>query len=197
MANDVLGLGYDNPGGPETFDKSAEFGGAELAGIVWMPSNWTDPEVPSDVFLPILAEETAHRWGVTVFYQPTLGEPSSRFFSDWDLHLMGLLPAADVKPMTLLVNVIDEEVARNAPPEALEADVETITIEQVVSAEGPRIPNASASAKTFKQAFLYVVPEGDVAEAAELERLDELRLRWEGYFTTTTRGFGSVTTALD
>jgi hypothetical protein len=231
VSNDVRGLGYDNVG-PEIFDQSAQYGATRLGGIVWMGSTW--PAL--DNLLPVLAEETGHRWGVTVRYATAAGE-SNRFlrgdglhwsalvsnggspmggkqwvpgggrtflqqaaplvYSDFDLYLMGLQTLGEVAPLTLLVNVSDEPAWRDVAPSSIEADIETIPIERVISVEGSRIPDASQSPRVFRQAFLHLLPDGAELDRGRLDQLDQIRRDWQDYFQRATRGRGTLHTTLD
>jgi hypothetical protein len=85
VSNHVRGLGYDNVG-PEIFDQSAQYGATRLGGIVWMGSTW--PAL--DNRMAVLAEETGHRWGVTVRYASAAGE-SNRWLRGDGLHWSALV----------------------------------------------------------------------------------------------------------
>ena len=49
-------------------------------------------------------------------------------------------------------------------------DREIVSIEQVVTAEGPREPSASSAQKTFNAAFVYLLEPGE-SPAADMLRL--------------------------
>ena len=83
VRNDVRGIGYQHLGA-ETFDRSADFGSARLDGIVWMGSAWRTAALDGDphAILPVLAEETGHRFAATVHYRAAGGESDALLESD-------------------------------------------------------------------------------------------------------------------
>ena len=93
IKNDVPGIGYGH-GGPEFFDASADFGSRNLQGIVWMGPDWItnadNGSGPRSV-LGILAQETGHRWGATIYFKdPGLTADSSALLEDsyhWNMYL--------------------------------------------------------------------------------------------------------------
>ena len=107
---------------------------------------------------------------------PELSGPS------WlDLYLMGLADAHEVPDMFILRNL----QPLNDGSGAYRADKETVTIEQIVAAEGPRVPSADDSQKVFNVGFVYLVERGQ-KPAADLLQLHaryigELRDRWFGF----------------
>ena len=95
-----------------------------------------------------------------------------------DLYVMGLADASEVPDMFVLRNL----QRLNDGSGAYRADKETVTIEQVVAAEGPRVPSAADSQKVFNVGFVYLVERG-TKPAADLLQLHaryigELRDRW-------------------
>ena len=107
---------------------------------------------------------------------PELSGPS------WlDLYLMGMADAHEVPDMFILRNL----QPLNDGSGAYRADKETVTIEQIVAAEGPRVPSAADSQKVFNVGFVYLVERGQ-RPAADLLQLHaryigELRDRWFGF----------------
>jgi len=98
-----------------------------------------------------------------------------------DLYLMGLADAHEVPDMFIL---------RNAQPlndgsGAYRADKETVTIAQIVAAEGPRVPSAADSQKVFNAGFVYLVEPGQKPSSDLLQLharyIGELADRWFGF----------------
>ena len=93
VKNDVPGIGYRH-GGPEFFDNSTDFSSQNLQGIVWMGPDWItnadNGSGPRSV-LGILAQETGHRWGATIYFKdPDLAADSSALLEDschWNTYL--------------------------------------------------------------------------------------------------------------
>lgn len=63
-----------------------------------------------------------------------------------------------------------------------------VLIQDIVAIHGPRVPPASESARTHRQAFVYVVGAGREAAAAQVEKLNTIRTMWEGFFRDATDG---------
>ena len=95
VQNGIAGIGYEHEG-PEFFDNAQDFGSERLQGIIWMGPSWTtneEGEGPRST-LVILAQETAHRWGASVYFlddskggssDALLGDPYHwSFFLDTD-----------------------------------------------------------------------------------------------------------------
>jgi len=71
-------------------------------------------------------------------------------YSPLELYLMGLIPPEDVPPVHILQSPDLTDIERITA-----ASYETITIEQIMAAEGgPRIPNSDESQKDFSLAFI-------------------------------------------
>ncbi|HUK63319.1 MAG TPA: hypothetical protein VLV15_08300, partial [Dongiaceae bacterium] len=71
-----------------------------------------------------------------------------------------------------------------------------MTIDDVIAANGPRVPAAPDTVPTFRLGFVLAVPRGTDASAADLARLDTLRARFVPWFETATEGRGRVDTRL-
>jgi MYXO-CTERM domain-containing protein len=78
----------------------------------------------------------------------------------------------------------------------IKGDREDITIEQIIAAEGPRLPAYGDSPRSFRVAFVLLTRIGeraaDVVEAAH--KLDRARLGWEAAFARMTMGRGTMCT---
>lgn len=109
-----------------------------------------------------------------------------------DLYVMGLADATEVPDMFILRN----PKPLNDGSGTYRADKETVTIEQIVAAEGPRVPSAADSQKVFNAGFVYLVEPGQ-KPAADLLQLHaryigELVDRWFGFTGERSR----ITTVL-
>jgi hypothetical protein len=128
---------------------------------------------------------------------PTAGDVAS----DLDLYLMGLLPADQVAPVRLLIDVSSGLCAepdpcaagwRDGPPDTVTATAVDVGVAEIVAAEGARTPAAGAA--ELRQAWIYAVHGDDEVDPEELDRLEQLRLRWTELYGEVTRGLGSVVT---
>lgn len=64
----------------------------------------------------------------------------------------------------------------------------SFTIADIVAANGPRVPDAAASPKHHRFAFVLVVANGTGPAAADLAKLDNIRTLWPAYFSQITAG---------
>jgi subtilase family serine protease/fibronectin type 3 domain-containing protein len=113
-----------------------------------------------------------------------------------DLYLMGLLDPAKVTPFNVLRN---PAVSRNGIPledAVVEAVPETVTIDQVLAAEGPRSPGFEAASKAFRLGFIFLTQPGTEPSAEELEAVERVRRFFVGHFFAHTRGIAIADTTL-
>ncbi len=66
-----------------------------------------------------------------------------------------------------------------------------ITIDDIIAAEGDRIPNASTSQKNFKTAFVLLTRPGTFTSDV-LPGIETIRNAWAGRFTQLTNGKGTI-----
>lgn len=109
----------------------------------------------------------------------TTGAPLVRF-SALDQYLMGLIPPSQVGPMFYVSgpNPIDDPRAGLT----FNGTRVPVIVDQIIAAEGPRVPAADASQHSFRVAFILMVDEGRTPSQQELQRLETLRTVWPGYF---------------
>ncbi|MDP2306031.1 MAG: MYXO-CTERM sorting domain-containing protein [Pseudomonadota bacterium] len=113
-------------------------------------------------------------------------------YSDLDLYLMGLVGPEDVGVQTLLlVDQADAEGTEAATtPEFLDrfsggrnvtltATPVTFTVDDIIAAEGARVPSVENSPKNFRMAFLVLVLSEDTFGEAEIATIDQVRQTWE------------------
>ncbi len=112
-----------------------------------------------------------------------------RAYCDLDLYLMGLLGPGDVDDFFLLSNVSPISGT------LFSADKKVMTVQKILMAEGPRVPDVSTSQKSFKNAF--VVLTGSAGAASGLVgTVDSLRSQFQSDFADATRNLAHVDTAL-
>jgi len=111
-----------------------------------------------------------------------------------------------VEPLILLDKVQNESGTgpiafskfslRVTTPLPVQADMQQVTIEQIIAVEGERDPNQGLSARELRQAWIFVFPEGGGPDPDLVERLEFLSQSWEMFFAAATGGLGSVATDL-
>lgn len=121
-------------------------------------------------------------------------------FSQLDNYLWGfLLPQQVTDPMYALVNPIPNVGDSQLPAIGLTlaATRRNVTIANITAANGVRNPSAATSQKTYRMAWILVVPaEGEVS-AHDLEKIDDFRTQWEEeWFPAETGGVGHMVSDL-
>lgn len=112
-------------------------------------------------------------------------------YSPLDLYLMGMIPKEQVPPMLLIQNSSIDKKQLPLLGTTISGTARTITIDDIVAAEGTRIPDAVASAKKFNVGFLLLVPPGGNPSVAQ-PAVETLRSAWAGYFGQLTGGAGTI-----
>lgn len=121
-------------------------------------------------------------------------------YSDLDLYLMGMLGPLEVGPLTLLKpEGTSAYQATNLPPPDgthIAATAQTLSVADIVRAEGERVPVASRAQKAFRGAFIILTPPGEPATTAQVQFVDALRKSFEQRFFFLTQGRGVFETDL-
>lgn len=121
------------------------------------------------------------------YYVPATG------YSYLDLYLMGFIAPAEVPDFFILRNLVPAGKDANGHP-IFKADRTKITIQDVIAAEGPRLPDVEHAQKNFNTGMVMVVEHGKAPSAELIERTNGIRERWMDYWTTVT-GHRSTMTA--
>ena len=140
---------------------------------------------------------------VTATTARTTASPVTKEFSDFDLYLMGLLPTSSVSPGIVL---------QGTPCSGCVLPSTTFTINDVIAANGGRVPDAASSQKSFSVAVL-VISRDRLLTDDEMAVLEYFAARGEattslpftaGFargttkpFYVATRGLGRVDLRLD
>ncbi len=121
------------------------------------------------------------------------------YYMRLDQYLMGLRPANTVDSLWFLRDPLPSNLNCNRASETPVTASGTkvwVKIDDIVAAEGPRVPDVSTAQKDFRMAFILVVPNGVKPTAYELARLDSARAQWAGYFQTAVENLGTMNTDL-
>lgn len=116
-------------------------------------------------------------------------------YSPLDLYAMGLIPPGDVPPFYYVDGCTDRE----APPQigaTLQGRRVDVTIDQIIAAEGARVPAANKAPHSFNMAFIIVGAPGQFPSDESIAKVDRFRTAWEPHFVQITDGIGTVSTAL-
>jgi hypothetical protein len=113
------------------------------------------------------------------YYVPATG------WSYLDLYLMGLITPREVPDFFILRNLVSAGRDGNGRP-IFKADRTKVTIQDVIAAEGPRLPDVVHSQRQFNTGMVVVVEHGKTPSKELLERTEGIRSRWMDYWVTTT-----------
>jgi len=116
---------------------------------------------------------------------------ASKYYSNLDLYLMGMIDKAQVAPMTLIENASIAPTLLPTLGTTITGTAKTVTIDDIIAAEGERIPNTSTSQKTFKTGFIFITRPGTFT-GSEPSAIETVRNAWAGRFASLTGGKGSV-----
>ncbi|HEY6328395.1 MAG TPA: hypothetical protein VI756_03590, partial [Blastocatellia bacterium] len=106
-------------------------------------------------------------------------------YSYLDLYLMGLISAAEVPDFFILKNPV--RVGKDANGHAIfQAQPTKLTIQEVIAAEGPRLPNVDHSQRKFNTGIVVVVEHGKSPSHQLIEQANGIRQQWIEYWETTT-----------
>ena len=120
------------------------------------------------------------------YYVPATG------YSYLDLYLMGLISAVDVPDFFILKNLQSTGKDDSGPPR-FKAEKTKITIQDVIAAEGPRLPDVEHSQKQFNTGIVIVVEHGKTPSPELVQRAKDIRQQWIQYWETTTGHLSSMT----
>ena len=113
-------------------------------------------------------------------------------YSHLDLYLMGLISAAEVPDFFILTNMVRVSQDANGHP-VFRAERTKVTIQNVIAAEGPRLPDVDHSQRKFNTGIVVVVAHGQSPSHELIERANGIRQQWLEYWETTTGRRASIT----
>ncbi len=120
-------------------------------------------------------------------------------YSELDQYLMGLRDPSEVGPMFYVD--VGEPTAETADfpvpagqPEVVRGERVDFTVQDVIRAEGARVPAREAC--HLKAAFVLLHAEGDQPTPAEIAKVDAYRRRFEAWYADATDRRGSFDTTL-
>ena len=120
--------------------------------------------------------------------------------AELDEYLMGLRAPKDMQPFYVIDfpggKPFDDGVFPQLNVTVLNGSPINLTVQDIIANHGPRGPDTTTSMKSFKAAFILVVPFGQDPSQADLDKINSFRLAWEAYFQTTTEGLGTIDTTL-
>ena len=123
------------------------------------------------------------------YYVPATG------WSFLELYLMGLAAPYEVPDFFILRNLVPAGRDTNGHP-IFKADRTKITVQDVIAAEGPRLPDVDHAQKKFNTGMVVIVEHGNTPSKELIERTNGIKEEWVRYWATTTGGRSTMTTTL-
>ncbi len=121
------------------------------------------------------------------YYVPATG------YSYLDLYLMGLIAPSEVPDFFLLRNL--SPAGKDANGHSIfKADRIKVTIDDVIAAQGPRLPGVNQSQRKFNTGMVVMVEHGQKPSRDLLERTTGIGKAWIDYWATVTGHRASMTT---
>jgi hypothetical protein len=121
------------------------------------------------------------------YYVPATG------WSYLELYLMGLAAPSEVPDFFLLRNLAPTGRDANGHP-IFKADRTKITVQDVIAAEGPRLPDVEKAQKKFNTGMVVIVEHGKTPSKELIDRTHGIKEEWIKYWATTTGGRSTMTT---
>ena len=112
-------------------------------------------------------------------------------YSPLDLYLMGMIPKEQVPPMLLIDNPAIDKTRLPQLGVTITGAAKTVTIDDIITAEGARVPDSTTSQKKFNVGFVLLTRAGDNTTAAA-QAIEILRKAWAGKFAELTNNIGGV-----
>ncbi|MFN0109985.1 MAG: hypothetical protein ACKVZH_14110 [Blastocatellia bacterium] len=120
-------------------------------------------------------------------------------FSRLDHYLMGLRPASDVQDTFVITNPSGTVRTRESNPFPnvnVTGTKQTVTMSQILQANGNRNPSSTTAQKNFRAAVVLLVQQGTQASQTTLDKVTRYRLAWESYFNRSCDGLATINTGL-
>ncbi|TAN41053.1 MAG: hypothetical protein EPN25_05690 [Nitrospirae bacterium] len=118
-----------------------------------------------------------------------------KYYSPLDLYLMGFIDKSQVPPMLLIDNPDIDPKRVSQVGVTISGTPRYITIDDIIAAEGERVPGPAEAQKTFKTAFIFITEQGTFT-GDEIYGLENVRNGWLTRYSVLTDGAGLVQVAL-
>jgi len=114
-------------------------------------------------------------------------------YSDLDLYLAGMLPADEVNDLFYIADAKgDPETYWPLIGDVTSGTRTQVSIEQIIQAEGERIPNYLDAQKTFRIGFIVLVPFGNDLSQQIAQQIENFSSEFSTRFNTMTGGQGII-----
>jgi hypothetical protein len=113
-------------------------------------------------------------------------------YSYLELYLMGLIAAVEVPDFFIVRPLVRIGIDTNGRP-IFKGQRTRITIQDVIAAEGPRVPDVNHSQRHFNTGIVVIVEHGHTPSAELINRANGIRRQWIDYWAITTGRRASMT----
>jgi Tol biopolymer transport system component/flagellar hook assembly protein FlgD/fibronectin type 3 domain-containing protein len=117
-----------------------------------------------------------------------------KYYSQLDLYLMGFIDKSEVPPMLLIENPDIDPARVSEVGVTISGSPRYVTIDEIVAAEGDRIPGPAQAQRSFTTAFIYVTAPGTFSPD-DLYGLENIRNGWITRYSVLTDGAGILQVA--
>lgn len=121
----------------------------------------------------------------------TAAEVEQRY-SPLDLYLMGFGKKQDVPPFFIIDAPGVDPTQLPLAGATVSGTARTVTIDDVIAAEGPRIPDSTQAQKEYRIAFIYAVRPGSAVGDSEVASLNDIRRAIGSRFSAMTGGVANI-----
>lgn len=121
----------------------------------------------------------------------TSGPDLKKFFSPLDLYLMGMIDKSQVPTMLLIDNPAIDPARMPEAGVTISGTPKQVTIDDIIAAEGERVPSAKDAQKQFKTAFIFIASPGTFT-GDELYGIENIRNGFLTRYSILTNGQGLV-----
>jgi len=118
-------------------------------------------------------------------------------YSPLDQYLMGFRPANEVAPMFLVTgNPIGFSQRFPQVGVTFNGGRRDIQVDEIIEAEGRRVPDYTVAQRHFRMAFVLIVKQGTTPSAAEMSQIENYRLRFEPFYSQASGGRAHIDLSL-
>lgn len=111
-----------------------------------------------------------------------------KFFSPLDLYLMGFYKPEEVPPFFLIENPAIDKAQLPKENVTVTGSKRLVTIDDIIAAEGPRVPAAGDAQKDFRVGFILLTGPGEPVSDAQIAALNHVRNAFMTRFAILTAG---------
>ncbi|PYV39691.1 MAG: hypothetical protein DMG06_22440 [Acidobacteria bacterium] len=119
-------------------------------------------------------------------------------YSKLDQYLMGLRSASEVGPLFYVEPAAGSGHVATDVTEPSDIGLsfsgtrKDVPVQDIIAAEGPRVPDVQVAPKVFHQATILLVRQGTAPSSAEINKVSQIQGRLKDFFAQATNSLGAV-----